>query len=204
MHNLSQIETHSYWKKHLLHDYHTCESDTLVITLPGYSYSADKPLFYYLMGAYLQKGHDILKVRYGFQLAQVDINFNEDILRLKDEIIKLVKQFEYKHYIIIGKSMGTVFMPFIKEELVYETIKTIYLTPTNSTMPDVISPDATFVYGQADGKLSDDQRKRLDNHHHLVIAKGNHKLITGDVFNDLVEMKNIIKHVITFTEDEQS
>ncbi|MTI70533.1 MAG: hypothetical protein FH751_09815 [Firmicutes bacterium] len=43
-----EIETTSKWKEKLKHVYIVQESQTLLVTLPGYAYESVAPLFYYV------------------------------------------------------------------------------------------------------------------------------------------------------------
>lgn len=194
----TQIIKESKWKKELKHDYFLNDSDTLVIMLPGYGYQVTQPLFHYLTGMYFKLNYDILKINYGFQLAQVDIEFQTDIPIIVSEINQVLESIKsYQKVIIIGKSMGTLFIEELARK--FEHVVKIYMTPTDNTLPTHIDLNALYIYGTADTLISESSMVRLLGAERLIIKHANHGLQTNDWETDLENMKLIVKTIENFS-----
>lgn len=202
------IETSSKWIAKLSHDYFENQSDVLAITLPGFKYTQDSPIFHYLTTLFLGLKVDLLCVKYGCQYNFEPIALSEAVATIEQEVMAVVSQLEfakYKKIIVVGKSLGTRFIPAIEKHIreINEKaeLQLIYLTPTDMTMPKILNENMHYVMGSKDGLLSEENRIRIqDSISTCSIFEGaNHSLEVGDVMGDIEMMRLLmidIKNVV--------
>lgn len=196
----SNITIQSHWKKDLKNEYFTQGSSTLVIMLPGNNYSIKGPLFYYLTGMYLEEGFDIIQINYGYQIAQVALDFKDIHLVLEESKATLKQLADYEHVIIVGKSMGTAFIDAIASD--YKSVRKIYLTPTDQSLTRIKDDKGLYIYGSQDPLLT--KREQLSNRQVLVIKNANHSLRVGHYASDLTNMKIIIEEIQKYSQEEKN
>lgn len=193
---MKYLETKSKWCDTLKHNYIDNDGDILTIVLPGYGYSCDRPLLYYITGIALELNYDVLQIKYGFSQAQVEC---DDLSDLELEIIDVLNQLKkhYKKIIVVGKSIGTGFIPLVANHLNSTICKLIYLTPLDRTIPAVLTENMLMVYGEADRQLSKESRKRIvDSECSTIEANyANHGLETGDVLDSLDTMTKLMRAI---------
>lgn len=202
MENL-EVVTQSKWKRDLKHDYFCSGSDTLVVMLPGYGYSVQKPIFYYLSDVVMKLDFDLLRVNYGFQLSQEDMSFEHELTVLRDEVVDVVSKVDakvYKELIVIGKSIGTGFIDDVAKCLGTDKLKRIYLTPIDRTLPAEISSGMMIVYGDKDNLLSMENKNRIKGSTAsvMVVEDANHTLKTGEMDKDLEAIATLAEQVSAF------
>lgn len=202
------IETSSKWIAKLHHDYFKNQSEVLVITLPGFKYTQDSPIFHYLTTLFLELNVDLLCVKYGCQYSFETFVLLEEVATIEQEIMAVVNQLElakYKKIIVIGKSLGTRFVPALEKHISEVNgkaeLQLIYLTPTDMTLPQTLNQNMYFVMGSKDGLLSEEYRIRIqDSVSTCSIFEGaNHSLEVGDVIGDIEMMRLLmddIKNVV--------
>lgn len=135
----------------------------LVVFYPGYGYTLDAPVFFYLQEFFAQKDFDILGIDYRY-------NENNDFLNSTDEekdkwfqydcnvIGKEVNSFSktYNRIVYVGKSFGTaMLMNQLKNNLIQKKAEIIYLTPVTYGHGIYLTIQETrnrtlIVYGNAD------------------------------------------------------
>lgn len=155
--NFTKIETTSKWKNNLKHVYIVQNSQTLLVTLPGYAYESVAPLLYYAGNVAMEEGCDVLCIEYGYQKKQVDIDVKKelgDLIKETKEAIDKSLQNKYKNIIFIGKSLGTFIMNELREEYPEKNTSYIYLTPVDRSIPKKCSNDTLVVFGSRDSQLS--------------------------------------------------
>ena len=197
------LQYRSKWSDRVLNDYFTTDSDTLVVMLPGYGYTVEGPLFYYLTGMCIELKFDVIQVNYGFQVARCDIDYSNDV----DTVLKEIKTFlagmkTYSKVIIIGKSMGTGFIDDLSD--LYQEPLSVHLTPTDLTLTEELNERMFVIYGSADSMLSEASKNKLAKKcKRLIISNGDHSLEVGHVHTDLDNMKQIMKSVRSFVSGEE-
>lgn len=135
----------------------------IVVFYPGYGYTLDAPVFFYLQEFFAQKDFDILCIDYRY-------NENNDFLNSTDEekdkwfqydcnvIGKEVNSFSrtYNRIVYVGKSFGTaMLMNQLKNNLIQKKAEIIYLTPVTYGHGIYLTIQETrnrtlIVYGNAD------------------------------------------------------
>lgn len=135
----------------------------IVVFYPGYGYTLDAPVFFYLQEFFAQKDFDILCIDYRY-------NENNDFLNSTDEekdkwfqydcnvIGKEVNSFSrtYNRIVYVGKSFGTaMLMNQLKNNLIQKKSEIIYLTPVTYGHGIYLTIQETrnrtlIVYGNAD------------------------------------------------------
>jgi hypothetical protein len=131
-------------------------SDKLLIILPGYGYTADYPVLYYLREAALELGYDVLSVEYGFQAAYVDLTpdntpyVQEDI----QAAIAALPQHNYPCICIAGKSLGTFLAAELTEKLSAEQLSLLLLTPIPGAVQMAATLPTLAIIGTADPRYA--------------------------------------------------
>lgn len=205
------IEIESKWIAKLNHDYFENQSDVLAITLPGFKYTQDSPIFHYLTTLFLELNVDLLCVKYGCQFSFEPIVLSEAVTTIEQEVMAVVSQSElakYRKIIVIGKSLGTKFIPvlekYIREINEKAELQLIYLTPTDMTMPKILNNNMHFVIGSNDGLLSEENRSRIQDSISTsrILEGANHSLEVGDVIGDIemmrllmIDIQNVVDQV---------
>jgi hypothetical protein len=124
--------------KGLLIDYMHIKQDkpstNLVVMFPGRGYTVQGPLFHYSTGVYLNKGFDILQVNYDYTTKEAEsmsleeemIRINEDVNAVIDEVLT---EHAYDHFVLLGKSIGTIALSSVVDRAEFKLAKCIWLTP---------------------------------------------------------------------------
>ena len=175
------------------------KNSQLVVFYPGYGYTLNAPVFFYLQELFSKKSFDILGIDYrynentGFLNAtdeERDIWFEYDCNAIGKEVYSFSQA--YSRVIYVGKSLGTtMLMNQLKSSLIQEKAEIIFLTPgtyTHETYSTIQKTKnrALIVYGNADKhykkadiQLIKDRRdtfiKEIENAGHVFEQEGNLK-----------------------------
>lgn len=113
------------------------ESDTLVVLYPGFEYSLNAPLFYYLTKELREKGIDTLGIDYRYSEDKEYLKFPKeeqekalyfDSDKISEFISEQIKT--YKRVIFVVKSLGSVFLNSqLKTGQISSSVEAIWLTP---------------------------------------------------------------------------
>jgi len=113
------------------------ESDTLVVLYPGFEYSLNAPLFYYLTKELKEKGIDTLGIDYRYSEDKEYLKFPKeeqekalyfDSDKISEFIAEQIKT--YKRVIFVVKSLGSVFLNSqLKTGEISSSVEAIWLTP---------------------------------------------------------------------------
>lgn len=108
-------------------------SDHLVIVLPGAGYSCQGPILYYATELFVEKGCDVMNVGYDYRFFEgSDEEYLETVkLDALNSIKESLKQGDYKHVTIIGKSVGTWGISLIDDDFwdKFPSLRVVWLTP---------------------------------------------------------------------------
>ncbi|MEP7290170.1 MAG: hypothetical protein ABI835_00250 [Chloroflexota bacterium] len=108
----------------------------LLILLPGWGYTCDYPVLYYLRKAARTLDYNVLSVRYSFQVApQVGDKQELTPEALAAEVDQAVRQAlkpDYAHVVIAGKSLGTP----LAVRYAAQAERLILLTPIGTSVED--------------------------------------------------------------------
>lgn len=198
--NFSEISVPSHWLNPLKHPWLDKGSSTLLITVPGANYTAEKPLFYYLNGLADTEKFDLMHLRYGFQVTGEKIPLAEAVAILEGEVLQPLSHLpmdRYQRVIIVAKSMGTGLMEplitCIRANWPHVELRQVLLTPLSQTSMATSLCPTLAVYGTADKLLNEAGRAmcHLNAQHCIVVEGGDHSLITGCLEVDLDALKYI-------------
>ena len=112
----------------------------LAVIFPGVGYHCDKPLLYFSKKLALQKGYEILEVKYDILSAKEalkDVKDGDERI-FKMAVEKAMEKFsevtlsEYKDILLVGKSFGTVVAGYCDNKLSLNA-KHIVFTPVPKT-----------------------------------------------------------------------
>lgn len=112
-------------------------SRELAVLLPGFRYSSDSPLFYYLRQLFSERGIDTLSVDYAYDRDAALLTDTDEnrLARFKSDgqaILEFVEKLEgYDRVTIVGKSLGTISMGWASLENL-PNARLIWLTPSIS------------------------------------------------------------------------
>ncbi|QOY34730.1 alpha/beta family hydrolase [Anaerobacillus isosaccharinicus] len=105
-------------------------SNTLGVVLPGSGYTTQAPLLYYSTGALLSKGFDVVHVNYKYSNEELpSLNENEFTHLIMSVIDHILTENKYSDFYIVGKSLGTIAMPYLLKNPILHQAKAIWLTP---------------------------------------------------------------------------
>ena len=119
------------------------KSDRLSLILPGLNYSCDMPLLYYSTQVMLAAGADVVQVKYDYTQTERNqaSSIRERFSQMKADVTQMAKvalqQRSYKHLTLIGKSLGTLAIPYLLgADLPVQPQTCIFLTPiVNELLP---------------------------------------------------------------------
>ena len=178
-------------------------STKLMTLLPGRGYTCERPALHYLRVLGLAQGYDVLEIRYGFHLTQVDLmpenipDVNQDGTKA---VIAALEQ-GYEEVCIVGKSLGTPIAALLSQSIPLSKKSTILLTPIRDAAKMVGDVRTLAVIGTADGAY--DPAKIVDTYTLTwkVYEGLNHGLEhPGDVWASLNVMREIMQACDNFLE----
>lgn len=156
MHEFLPIIYNSSEGNEVINDYYYDKdknnSNSLVVLFPGVNYSCEKPLLHYARKAAVIEGYDVLCVRYGYKLSKNDIG-KEIIKTVSAEVFQAIKNChneKYNNLYFISKSIGGEVAGNIADKMGYHNVKSLYLTPTPSTVQHIIKTDSYAIVGTKD------------------------------------------------------
>lgn len=189
-------------------------SQQLSVIFPGWGYTVEMPVLYYLMRIMLERGADVLLVKYAYnQNARFSTLTEEERERwLHDDVTAAVAvgigQRVYSRVTLIGKSLGTLAMGHLVSS--YPNLpnpECLWLTPllTNDRLYDQILHchcKSLFVIGTADPFYRQERLEavvRATDGQAVVIPQANHGLELAESISGSVEiLKTIITEVTQF------
>jgi hypothetical protein len=184
----------------------------LAVILPGYNPPLIRPPLYYISEYLLSNNTDLLQVEHEYYKAEYPFNSEKVILeRLFSDVTAACEttltQREYSHITIIGKSLGTMAMAHLLDDIRFREASCVWLTPllTKEYLRSQITrykPDSLFVIGTADrfydeGYLS--EMAEVTGGECMVIENVNHNLgIESDIQSSIAVLSQIVTRVTDF------
>ncbi len=171
---------------------HTEAATTLIVMIGGAGYTLDAPLFHYIRKSSVQSGCDVLRVEYGYRIAQISYN-KIDINKLISDslsIINLCLEKGYKRVIFVSKSLGTVIAGEVAKIIGYNRITHIFLTPIEGAIPHMMESKGLVIIGAADNLFPTERVQLILSNTNLnihLIKDGNHGIEVDD-FEDSIRM----------------
>lgn len=177
----------------------------IAVLFPGIGYTCDKPLLYYAGKLAAEKDYKILKVEYGNFPSGIKGNKEkmaeafQSGLEQAENILSQVCWEEYEDILFISKSIGTVISAaFAKKHKL--KVENILFTPLKQTFQFADNNSIVF-HGTADPWANTDdiieECKKLKIPFFLT-ERANHSLETGDVLDDLRNIKRTMEQVNEF------
>lgn len=172
----------------------------LAVIFPGVGYHVDKPLLYFSKKLVNERGYSVVDVAYG--------NFPNGVkgskekmeaaflsaLEQSEEILKDVDFSQYEEVLFISKSVGTAVASAYAGKHGLNT-RNVYYTPVGDSFRFMKQSGIVF-HGTNDGWVETELVKEAceKNGFPLYITeRGNHSLETGNVMEDLVNLKKIME-----------
>jgi len=192
------------------------QADTLAVIFPGLNYSADMPLLFYPAELLRQRGADVLQLHTDYTVVEYQTApLHERLLWLLTDAGAAIQaaqtQSQYKHLLLIGKSIGTlVLAQLVTAGFASEAI-TIWLTPLLHQPFLVASAErcqspALFIAGTHDSTYDAEALEKIQQApgaKTLVIEGANHSLqIPHDVFASLRVMERVLQEIDRFLEQQ--
>lgn len=174
----------------------------LAVFFPGIGYTVDKPLMHYSRRLAADSGFEVMLLPYtGFpKKVKGDRNKMEEsygiALSQSREMLSSTDFSEYDTILFVGKSIGTIVAAEIASNSpVPDRIHFVLYTPLEGTFRFPLG-DAIAFTGDADpwvkaGSIPAHCKKKNIPCH--VIPNANHSLETGNVNNDIENLKKIMK-----------
>ena len=124
----------------------------LMVLLPGRGYTIAAPLLYYNFKLGWSNGYDVLRVEYGFHVAQSALA-QDNIPDITQEstlaVEKALEADDYEELVIVGKSLGTPIAALIANQHPITT-KCLLLTPIQSSHKIVEKAPTLAIIGTSD------------------------------------------------------
>lgn len=179
----------------------------LAVFFPGIGYTVDKPLLYFSRKLAADAGFEILLLPYtGFpQKVKGDRSKMEESWRIalsqSREMLSGILLSDFKEILFVGKSIGTaVAAEIASQSPAQDRIRFVLYTPLEETFAFPLG-DALAFTGTADpwvraGLIPELCHERKIPCH--VVSDANHSLETGDIPEDLDNLKKIMKKTDRF------
>jgi hypothetical protein len=175
----------------VINDFYCNENkdNSLVVLFPGVNYSCEKPLLHYARKAATIEDYDVLCIRYGFKLSKKDMG-KEIIKIIAKEVLQVIKNCSSKNYdniYFISKSIGGEIAGNIANIIGYDNVRSLYLTPTPTTMEHISNSKCSVIVGTKDPIFTQENVqviKDYDNVNLTLIDNAQHSL---EVDNNLEE-----------------
>lgn len=190
------------------------DSQQLSVIFPGWGYTVDMPVLYYLTRIMLEYGSDVLLVKYAYNKNALFSTLTEEEREcwLQADVTAAVaaglEQRTYVRVTLIGKSLGTLAMGhLVSSQINLPNPECLWLTPllTNERLYHQILHcrcKSLFVIGTADPFY---RQERLDavvratDGQSLLIPQANHGLELAESINGSVDiLKTLITAVTCF------
>ncbi len=185
------------------------DTDKLAMILPGLNYTCDMPLLYYSTQVMLSGGADVVQVKYDYSQTQTRqaSSLTERFSQMKADVTQMVQvalqQRSYKHLTLIGKSLGTLAIPYLLDaNLPIQPQTCIFLTPILSELMPALGliqqcPHTLYVIGTQDHYYDPDliSHFRTTNPDNFMIIEGiNHSLeVPGKILLSLSKLETMIQ-----------
>lgn len=142
--------TQGYTVRHRYVHHTEVSSERLLVLLPGWGYTNDMPLMFYLRDAAAQQGWDTLSITYAFQLYP-----DADTGHLLEEIrsvldLPAIRDASYNQLCIAGKSMGTPLAVELAHQNIIPNMSLILLTPIKNAHQQIGAIPTLAIIGTAD------------------------------------------------------
>ena len=187
-------------------------TDALAVIYPGFHYSCDKPLLYYITDLLTEHGMDVLQLRTDY--ATADFRNLSDMDRLAwlsgDALAGLntgLAQREYTRLILVGKSIGTLSLAYLTTQDIPKYTELIWLTPLFHR-PEMVNAAAKsrhkslHIIGDADPNYDTEALSKISQSSfaQVQIVEGvNHSLDNpNDVTASIWKMADIMHGVADF------
>lgn len=207
---ITTLQLPSAWGREVSHRYitdHTPASATLVVLFPGLAYSCECPLLYYAQQSAIEYGHDVLALEYGYQSARAEFKF-EEVDQLIDECMQAVERVssKYDHTIFISKSLGTWIAGEVDRRLTDVSVKHIYLTPIEMSLPYIKESAGYVIYGTKDEYFGEEAIRHIQGLQSIrpyPVLEASHSLEVDTVAHSLLVMREIVLLYNDFFEQHQ-
>ena len=193
------------------------EANKLAVIFPGIGYTADKPLLYFSRRIAVDYGYEIRIMDYkGFPpKVKGDRNRMEEsffiALRQAEEMLADVDFTEYEDVVFIGKSIGTIVAAKIAADAASGTasdspakarIRQVLYTPLEDTFRFPIGEAIAFT-GDDDPWVGKENSRipALCQERGIpcrLVPHANHSLESRDVFEDMKELRRVMKETEAF------
>ena len=179
----------------------------LAVFFPGIGYTVDKPLMHYSRRLAADAGFEIMLLPYaGFpqkvkgDRARMEKSYRISLAQAR-EMLSLKDLSEYDTILFVGKSIGTIVAAEIASHSpAASRIHFVLYTPLEDTFAFPLG-DAVVFTGDADPWVRSDAIPALCRERDIpchVIADANHSLETGNVKDDIENLKKIMKQTRKF------
>ena len=179
----------------------------LAVFFPGIGYTMDKPLLHYSRKLAAEAGFDTILLSYtGFpsKIKGDKTKMKESYRIAMDQAKEILSNTDfsaYKDILFIGKSIGTIVAAEIASQCsVQDRIRFVLFTPLEDTFAFPLG-DAIAFSGTDDPWVAESSISDLCKHRGIpchLVQNANHSLETGDVLNDIDNLKKIMKRTEKF------
>ena len=181
----------------------------IAVLFPGIGYHTDKPLLYYSKKLARQRGYEIIEVKYGTLPSNVKGNskrmleaFQKALKYATEQLVGI--QFDaYDEVLFLSKSVGTaVAANYAKNNRL--KVRQVYYTPVVESF-DAIGQEGIVFHGTSDPWADTEQIKKECKKRNLLLyltENANHSMETGNVEQDLVIMKDIMRKTAEYMDRE--
>ncbi len=177
----------------------------LAVLFPGFGYHCDKPLLYFSRKLALEKGYDILEVKYDIKALYEELEGDKDrdakVLKVAADVamekFAEVSLPEYKEVLLIGKSFGTIVAGWCDKKLGIGA-RHIVFTPVPTTFEYLGKGCGIVFHGTKDPICGNDVAREKCEELGLELVEvdgANHSLEIQKVDEDLKILEKVMERV---------
>lgn len=199
MMNMSFIQLPSAWGSEVSQRWitnHAITSATLVVLFPGKNYSCELPLLYYAQQSATEHQYDVLALEYGYQRARTELR-EDEVDQVIEECLSAINHVKskYNQFIFISKSLGNLIAGEVSKRLTGHTVKHLYLTPIDKSIPYIKESTGYVIYGTNDGEFNHESIREIQGLQHIhayPVLEASHSLEVDTVAHSLLVMREIV------------
>jgi hypothetical protein len=184
------------------------KANGLAIFLPGAGYTNQAPLLHFTTKVFYNKGYEILHVNYNYSKEVLhSLSEEEFTIDVQAVINKILTEYQYKHFCIVSKSIGSIVMSYLLKDITFQNAKTIWLTPLLK-IRDVYTAllnsnhNGICICGDQDPYYDKEKFEELNGNKNInpILIKGvNHQLeIEDNPIKSIEVLKEIIIKIENF------
>ncbi|KIL34414.1 hypothetical protein SD71_20590 [Cohnella kolymensis] len=194
---VNKIILPSAWGRDITHKHVTNSNTSVAVFFPGQNYSCELPLLYYTSRSAFATGYDLLMLEYGYQSARTTLDQSQ-VDNVIQECYNSIQQIinKYDNVVFVSKSLGTYIAGKTAELFSDRSIRHVFLTPLQSSIPLIEKFGGLVVCGTKDQLFAEKEIQQVagfPNTQLLKVEDADHGLEVEDLHHSLDILKSIVE-----------